>query len=199
MRSTGIIRSWDFEKGQGIIDSPDIPGGAVASPSAIRCEAVTRETPSGVGEHGLDAGEAVDVVWSPGDTEADEPTVIAVWPSRCTAPVLKTSAYSASLWMSAVRIDGVTIMREVDPNDLPPVPPRHHCSARRASSSNGARRRAGVSSKRPRPPVAHGSTSAMSEVTDTGRWSATSASSSTGAGTPGRLLVPGLGRGGRRR
>lgn len=124
MRSTGIIRSWDFEKGQGVIDSPDIPGGFAVPAWAIRCEAVTRETPAGVGEHGLDVGETVDVVWSPGDSEAEEPTVVAVWPSRCATPVLRTGAFSTALWMSATREDGAAIMREVDPNDLPPAPPR---------------------------------------------------------------------------
>ena len=124
MRSTGTVRSWDFDEGQGIIDSPDTPGGCVASSWAIRCEAITVDGAGGVHDLGLEPGDEVDFVWSPGGSEEDAHEVIAVWPSRCATPVLRSGAYSSALWLSAVREDGVTIMREADPNDLPPVPPR---------------------------------------------------------------------------
>ena len=124
MRSTGTIRSWDFDAGQGIIDSPDIPGGVVASSWSLRCEAVTVDAAAGIGSLGLDVGEAVGFVWSSGDPGEDAPRVIAVWPSRCATPVLRTGAYSTALWISGTREDGTAIMREVDPNSLPPVPPR---------------------------------------------------------------------------
>ena len=124
MRSTGTIRSWDFGAGQGIIDSLDIPGGVVASSWSIRCEAVTTDTPDGFGTHGLDAGEVVDFFWRDGD-DTDDPEVTDVWPSRCAAPDSpSTGAYRTALWMSGTREDGTAIMREVDPNSLPTVPPR---------------------------------------------------------------------------
>ncbi|GAA2057150.1 cold-shock protein [Williamsia deligens] len=124
MRSTGIVRSWDFDAGQGIIDSDDIPGGCVASAWAIRREAVTVDTSDGLETHGLDTGEVVDFFWRTGD-DAYGPEITDVWPSRCAAPDSpSTGAYRTSLWMSATREDGVTIMREVDPYNLPPVPPR---------------------------------------------------------------------------
>ncbi|WP_299572929.1 cold shock domain-containing protein [uncultured Williamsia sp.] len=124
MRSTGTVRSWDFDEGQGIIDSPDIPAGLVASSWDVRCEAVTTDPASGMSALGLEIGEEVDVIWSPADTDEEAPHVIAVWPSRCPTPVLRTGAFSTALWTSATRDDGVTVMREVDPNSLPPVPPR---------------------------------------------------------------------------
>ncbi|GAA1907645.1 cold-shock protein [Williamsia serinedens] len=124
MRSTGTIRSWDFEEGQGIIDSSDIPGGVVVSGWSIRCEAITVDSPDGMGMHGLEAGEPVDFYWRR-DDDGDGYEVTDVWPCRCDGPDSpSTGAFRSALWMSATREDGVAIMREVDPNDLPPVPPR---------------------------------------------------------------------------
>lgn len=70
MPSTGIVREFHADEGWGIIDSPDVPGGAWTGFAAIRMD----------GYRALTAGQPVTFAAEPADQDGFAFRAVAVWP-----------------------------------------------------------------------------------------------------------------------
>lgn len=127
MTSHGIIRSWDFEDSQGVIDSVDTPGGCRATTADVLVEGAVLATGDHLSMIGMPPGEAVDFEFATDDYDDTDfaHQAFAVWPSRCPAPThIPRKAASSAVWFIANGDDGLRIARQADPADLSPVPPR---------------------------------------------------------------------------
>ena len=127
MTSHGTIRSWDFDDGQGVIDSVDTPGGCRVTTAEVLVEGAVLATGDHLSKIGLPAGEAVDFKFATDDYDDTDfaHQAVAVWPSRCSAPThIPRGAFSTALWFIDNGDDGLRTARQADPVDLPPAPPR---------------------------------------------------------------------------
>lgn len=124
MGTTGIVRTWNQQLGWGVIDSEATPGGASATVTTIRVEAVADLT--GFPMMGLRPGTQVEFEWSVADPPVNGCDYEAqlVWPAGATPPEQSSGAYSGSLWNSVgdPGPDGLTIMRQVTEPDEAPQP-----------------------------------------------------------------------------
>ncbi|MHA4852115.1 cold-shock protein [Rhodococcus sp. MSC1_016] len=116
MATTGVVRSWDFGRMQGIIDSDETPGGCWTLFHSVAVE----------GFPSLREGQQVEFEWDVLDSPmmgCDFYTIRA-WPvggEPYVAP-RSDSPFSTRVWITFS--DGTG--REMTEADFPPVPPRLH-------------------------------------------------------------------------
>ena len=114
MATNGVVRSWNIEEMQGIIDSDETPGGCWTLFHSVAVE----------GFPALREGQQVEFEWNALDNPMNgcNFATIRAWPAGSEPYVAppSDSPFSSHVWLTFP--DGTA--RELTEADLPPVPPR---------------------------------------------------------------------------